>query len=111
MLNRHGGDIGIGAVRGGTRFGTADATGGDGNYFSGDIAEIVHFNERNTNTFQRKLLATYYEGKYGIAVGAEDLYPDANDVTHPHDIFGIGRDDANNRHSVGPKFRSTASIG
>lgn len=100
LLNAHGGLIGIGATRNGTKFSAAISNSGDGEYFRGEIAEIVHFNERNTNSFQQKLLASYYEGKFGISVTTNDVYPDANDATHPNDIFGIGRDDATNRHLV-----------
>lgn len=100
LLNAHGGLIGIGATRNGTKFGVSVQNDTDGDYFRGEIGEIVHFNERNANTFQQKLLASYYEGKYGISVTTDDIYPDANDATHPNDIFGIGRDDATNRHLI-----------
>lgn len=100
VLAGHGGDIGIGARRNDSRFSTAGNTTGEGDYFDGKILEIFQFNEANANSFQQKLLASYYEGKYGISVTTEDIYPDANDATHPHDIFGIGRDDADNRHTV-----------
>ena len=99
LLNAHGGDIGIGAMRNDTRF-PSGTVSGEGEYFDGKILEIYQFNEANTNTFQQKLLASYYEGKYGVSVTTQDIYPDANDATHPHDIFGIGRDDSNNRHIV-----------
>lgn len=100
LLSTHGGMIGIGATNNQTRFSTSVTTTGNGDYFFGEIGEIVHFNERNANTFQQKLLASYYEGKYGIAVTTEDIFPDVNDATHPNDIFGIGRDDATNRHLI-----------
>ncbi|MEL6558025.1 MAG: Calx-beta domain-containing protein [Bacteroidota bacterium] len=99
LLAPHGGEIGIGAVRNDTRF-PSGTVSGEGEYFDGKILEIYQFNEANTNTFQQKLLASYYEGKYGVPVTTQDIYPDANDATHPHDIFGIGRDDASNRHTV-----------
>jgi len=100
LLAAHGGFIGIGAVRNDSKFSSGTTFSGDGEYFRGEIGEIVQFNERNTNSFQQKLLASYYEGKYGISVTSDDIYPDANDVTHPNDIVGIGRDDATNRHLI-----------
>jgi hypothetical protein len=99
LLSAHGGDIGIGAMIDGSAFTTGVGEAGDDHFFDGDILEIVQYNERNINTFHRKLITSYFEGKYGQTIAdANDIFNDTKDVTYNYDIFGIGRDDVDNRH-------------
>ena len=87
VLNSHGGDIGIGATINDTRFSTGTING-DGNFFNGRIFELAQFNERNLNIPARRILRNYYSTKYGIAIGAEDLY--AYDALYANELIGIG---------------------
>ena len=96
-LNSHGGLVGIGGMNNDTRYGTGTTGTGEGDYFQGNIMELMHLNERVTNSAQRKLIGSYMAGKYGINMGTDDLYD--HDGTRSYEIFGIGQDDASNRHT------------
>ncbi|MBK7085607.1 MAG: T9SS type A sorting domain-containing protein [Flavobacteriales bacterium] len=74
-----------------------NASGSVGWNLDGDIAEVIMFNNR-VNTAHRYLIANYLAAKYGIALGANEIYQMDNGVNgdYDHDVAGIGRADANN---------------
>ncbi len=97
-LDRHRGDVGIGAMHDGSRYSTAsgDKEDNDGRYFDGKIMELFELDERNLNSAQRKLIGSYIEAKYGITV-SDNQYSYA--ATHSYEVFGIGRDYADSLHA------------
>lgn len=98
VLLPHGSDIGIGGVNNDTRYSTGIFSG-DGDYFDGVIFEIGQFNQRNNNTINRKFIASYVEGRYGLPVGGDyDIFSDANDVAFGENLAGIGQDSTSSRH-------------
>ncbi|MBK8340147.1 MAG: T9SS type A sorting domain-containing protein [Flavobacteriales bacterium] len=74
-----------------------NATGAAGWNLDGDIAEVIMFNSR-VNTAQRYLIGNYLAAKYGIALGANEIYQmdDVANGNYDHDVAGIGRVDGGN---------------
>ena len=95
-LNSHGGLNGLGGMYNGSYFHDGAASG-EGNHYTGDIFEFFHFNETNSNSAQRKIQGSAIAAKYGISF-AGDIYNE--DLTHPHDVLGIGQDSTNARHII-----------
>ncbi len=91
LLNSHAGDIGIGATINDTRFSGSTVTG-NGNFFNGRLFELTEYNERNLNAPARKILRNYLSTKYGISIGAEDVF--AHDAQYFHELFGIGAENS-----------------
>ena len=69
-------------------------------YFSGDIGEVIIFDEV-INSAQEILVNNYLAAKYGYTLAANDLYneDDAAAGNYDHDVAGIGRVDAANQHT------------
>lgn len=77
-----------------------NASGAAGWNLDGDIAELVFYNSR-VNSAQRIIISNYLAAKYGLALGANEVYrmddPGANDFDH--EVAGIGRIDGSNQHT------------
>jgi hypothetical protein len=96
----------------GHQSGTSITTGGclaiageqdaiDGNYevtqaHFGDFSEIIIYNT-DLNTAQHIIVSNYLATKYGLTI-SNDRY--TYDATYPHDVAGIGREDASNTHTA-----------
>ena len=83
------------------------------NFLDGDVAEFVLF-DFEINTAQRKIIENYLAAKYGLIVANSSLYSFGS--THPHEVFGIGRDDVSNEQTVAQgsgkvRIESASSLG
>lgn len=65
--------------------------------FEGDIAEVIIFREK-INSVQRVIIQNYLAAKYGLTLGADDLYTmdDPANGNYDHDVAGIGRVNGSN---------------
>ncbi|MEQ8324013.1 MAG: Calx-beta domain-containing protein [Vicingaceae bacterium] len=73
----------------------------DGSYdasqdHQGDFAEVILYNTY-LNDAQHIIVANYLSAKYGISISNDHF---SYQSTHPHDVAGIGREDASNIHSA-----------
>ncbi len=77
-----------------------NAAGATGWNLDGDIAELVIYNNR-LNAAQRIIVGNYLSAKYGLWLGAEELYrmDDAASGNFDHEVAGIGRINASNQHT------------
>ncbi len=107
-LYPHGGDIGLGGQNGGACYEDylehdpgdtpGDCEGGDRNFFKGYLAEFVSGNIVY-NDVQLKLVKNYFASKFDMELpDSIELYE--YDINHGYQVFGIGKDDAENRHYV-----------
>lgn len=66
--------------------------GNNSSYFTGDIAEIIHYNYA-LNDVERIIVQNYLSAKYDIALAADDYYSQDDPVqgNYDHDVAGIGR--------------------
>lgn len=73
-----------------------------GRCMDGDLAEVIAFNTR-LNAAQRIIVNNYLAAKYGIALGANDIYTqdDAANGHYDHQVAGIGRVNASNLQADG----------
>ncbi len=80
------------------RFNIGGNTSGS-NGFAGDVTEIIVFNNK-INTAQRIIIENYLAAKYGLTLGANDIYTQDNpgNGNYDHDVAGIGRVNASNLH-------------
>ncbi|MEM9024523.1 MAG: hypothetical protein AAGB22_12325, partial [Bacteroidota bacterium] len=90
-LYAHSGAIGIGAKEGATVFETGSSNG-NGERFSGEVAEFIHYNTVVTQA-ERILVENYLSSKYNIAIGANDRHSmDSNgNGNYDYDVAGIGQ--------------------
>lgn len=72
---------------------------GYGTYLGADFAEIIQFNY-DLDTVEQILVDNYLAAKYGIGLGANDLYDEDEAVNGNYDfeVAGIGRFDASRIH-------------
>lgn len=91
ILYQHVGDIGIGAKSNDTYYETGSSSG-DGQYFGGDIAEFIIFDQA-LNDARRVIVDNYLSAKYGITLTADDEYTMDNigNGDFDHDVAGIGQ--------------------
>ncbi|MBK9275008.1 MAG: T9SS type A sorting domain-containing protein [Flavobacteriales bacterium] len=77
-----------------------NAAGATGWNLDGDIAELVLFNSR-VNSAQRVIISNYLAAKYGLVLGANEVYRMDNAASgdYDHEVAGIGRIDAGNQHT------------
>lgn len=77
-----------------------NASGATGWNLDGDIAELVFYNSR-VNSAQRIIISNYLAAKYGLVLGANEVYrmDDAASGDYDHEVAGIGRIDAGNQHT------------
>lgn len=68
--------------------------------WNGDIAEVVAFNTVLNGT-QQLVMANYLAAKYGLALGADDIYTqdDPANGDYDHEVAGIGRISATDMHT------------
>ena len=96
----------IGGMDNGGYFETGSA-GGNGNYFSGDISEFIHYNLALNNA-QRILVENYLAAKYGITLTVSDIYTMDNAANGDYDfeVAGIGQasDATNSTNGQGSSF-------
>ena len=103
-LYNHGGDIGIGGVRQGTKFENGDENDDAVHQFGGDIAAVAHA-DAPLSTTQRTILHNALAAKYGVSLdtgnGAMDVYAGHTGANGDYDlgVFGIGRESAADRHT------------
>ena len=102
----------------------AIGTGGDnGEYFDGDIAELIMFAGNQSDT-KRRRIESYLAIKYGITLGANEDYLDSGGTTifdsngthsgYTNNIAGIGQDDAqslNQSSSTAQKADAIITVG
>ncbi|MEQ9307571.1 MAG: T9SS type A sorting domain-containing protein, partial [Marinoscillum sp.] len=81
----------VGAQSNGTKYETGNASG-DGAYFSGEIAELVIFNQA-INDSDRIILENSLAAKYNLNIGGNDVYTmdNAGNGHHDFEMAGIGR--------------------
>jgi len=86
-INSHTGDIGIGAFNDNTQYvGDQErSTGGD--YFNGDIAEIIYYNTA-LNEAEHSIIVNYLGEKYGVGLSSSDLYAE---TAYNNEVIGIGQ--------------------
>lgn len=82
----------LGGVDGDTRF-HDNTTTAAGNYFTGDIAEVIYYNDKDIHEARRVIIENYLAGKYGIALGANAIY--TYSASHAYHIAGIGQGNSN----------------
>lgn len=89
FIYKHSGNIGIGAMNGGSRFESGSA-GGGGNYFQGEIAEFINYATAKTDQ-ERKDVETYLSVKYGIPLhpASHEIIPDGTSFSEG--VAGIGK--------------------
>ncbi|MBV6404156.1 MAG: T9SS type A sorting domain-containing protein [Flavobacteriales bacterium] len=77
-----------------------NAAGVTGWNLDGDIAELIMYNNR-LNSAQRIIVGNYLSAKYGLWLGAEEVYrmDDAASGNFDHEVAGIGRINASNQHT------------
>ncbi len=97
-LYAHSGDIGIGAKNQDTFYETG-TSGGNGQYFGGDIAEFIIYNF-SLNSTMRLIVENYLSAKYDIAQGTNDNYTmdNSGNGDYDHDMAGIGRESGTSLH-------------
>ncbi len=68
--------------------------------WNGDIAEVVAFNTVLNGT-QQLIMANYLAAKYGLLLGADDIYTqdDLANGNYDHEVAGIGRISATDMHT------------
>lgn len=66
-------------------------------YLTGNIAEVVIYNE-TLNTTQRIIIENYLSSKYALALAANDKY--TLDATHGNEVAGIGQTSATDNHTA-----------
>lgn len=68
--------------------------------WNGNIAEIIFFNTE-VNSAQRIIIDNYLSAKYGLTLGANDIYTQdqSGNGNYDFEVAGIGRVDASNTHS------------
>lgn len=66
--------------------------------FGGQIGEMLVYNV-SLNSAQRIIVENYLSGCYGIDITASGHDYFSNEVSHPFDIAGIGREDISNYHA------------
>lgn len=73
---------------------------GYGTYLGADYAEIIHYNY-SLDTVEHIIVNNYLAAKYGISLGANDLYDEDNGANgdYDFDVAGIGRFDAAREHN------------
>lgn len=74
----------------------------DGSYdagqaHAGDFSEVIIF-DTFLNTAQNIIVSNYLAAKYALTISNDRF---AYDVSHPHDVAGIGREDVSNEHTSG----------
>ncbi len=91
-----------------TRIGAGRTETTAGDFFQGDIAEVIVFGAA-LNTTQRVLVKNYLAAKYGYEVNADDYYRQdaAAGGNYDHDVAGIGRTSAADLHT---ESRGTGSV-
>ena len=85
--------------------------------FSGDIAEIIVYNDALSSTEQRKI-ESYLAIKYGISLNKADyiasdgtvIWDKSSHADPSNDIAGIGRDDASNLNQVKSKSINSDAV-
>ncbi len=77
-----------------------NTSNGEAQGFAGDVTEVIIYTTK-INTAQRRIIQNYLSAKYGIALGADDLYTrdNAANGNYDHDVAGIGRVDAANQQT------------
>lgn len=89
-LFAHTGAIGIGAKNADTYYENGTSSG-NGEYFNGLLGEFIMYNY-NINEPQRIIIENYLSAKYGIALGANDIYTmDNAPDNYDYQVAGIGR--------------------
>lgn len=90
LLYAHSGRISIGAKRTGTRYETGQS-GGNGQYFAGDIAEFIHYNF-SLGDAERIIIENSLAAKYGLSLASNDIYTmdNASNGDFDNDVAGIG---------------------
>ncbi|GIV40545.1 MAG: hypothetical protein KatS3mg033_2345 [Thermonema sp.] len=78
----------LGGVDNDTRF-HDNSIVASGNYFTGDIAEVIYYNDKDIHEARRIIVENYLAGKYGIALSANAIY--TYSATHAYHIAGIGQ--------------------
>lgn len=73
---------------------------GYGTYLGADYAEVIHFNY-DLDTAEQIILENYLSAKYGISLGANDLYDedDPGNGNYDFEVAGIGQFDATRSHN------------
>jgi hypothetical protein len=89
-LYPHSADIGIGRKQNDTYFETG-ASGGNGNHFSGKIAEFIIYN-RAISATQNDIINNSLSAKYGLVLGSGEQYQNDNAALgdFDYDVAGIG---------------------
>lgn len=117
-LYTHNNNIGLGAKIDQTRYETG-ASGGNGEYFGGDIAEFIYYGNQALTPAERNRIESYLAVKYGITLYQTPAqnYAASNGTTifagtgaldlYDNDIAGIGVDDASDLSQ--PQSRSVNS--
>ena len=99
------------------------SAGDNGEYFDGDIAELIMFADDQSDT-KRKRIESYLAIKYGITLDANQDYVDSGGTTifdsngtqsgYTNNIAGIGQDDAqslNQSSSTAQKADAIITVG
>lgn len=99
-LNAHIGDVGIGGTVNDTDF-QGTNYGGNGEYFTGKIMEVLSLNGVLKAT-DRRILENYLGARFLAGLGSFDYF--AYESTHSHGVSGIGRISATD-------FKTSTQIG
>ncbi len=88
-------DLHLGSLYGHT------GSGANTTRFNGYIAEVVMYNQA-VSPVQRLLISNYLAAKYGLTLGADDLYTQDNpgNGNYDHDVAGIGRVNGSDQHTT-----------